>query len=118
MKRSWSGWNNADAVTPFPRHIWEKYDWSDPTKNPEINAPTVGSGSYKLKEWKRDDHATFVANDHYWEGRPNLDSLTLRVFGTQALAYQALKSGRSGLASFQPSDYADAKKQPNINVYE
>ncbi len=112
------GLENADVITPLPRHIWEKYDWSDSTKNPEINAPTVGSGSYKLKEWKRDDHATFVANDYYFEGRPNLDSVTLRVFGTQTLAYQALKSGEVDMASFQPSDYADAKKQTNFTVYE
>ncbi len=112
------GLENADAVTPLPRHIWEKYDWSDSTKNPEINAPTVGSGTYKLKEWKRDDHATFIANDYYFEGRPNLDSITLRVFGTQALAYQALKSGEVDYAGFQPSDYADAKKQSNFTVYE
>ena len=112
------GLENSDVVTPLPRHTWEKYDWNDSTKNPEINAPSVANGSYKLKEWKRDDHATFVANDNYWEGRPNLDSFTMRVFGTQALAYQALKSGEVDWASFQPSDYADAKKQPNLNVYE
>jgi len=112
------GLENADVITPLPQHIWEKYSWSDSTKNPEINAPTVGSGAYKLKEWKRDDHATFVASDTYFEGRPNLDSVTLRVFGTQTLAYQALKSGEVDIASFQPSDYADAKKQPNFNVYE
>ncbi|MGI8856004.1 MAG: ABC transporter substrate-binding protein [Thermomicrobiales bacterium] len=108
---------NSD-ITALPKHIWEKYDWNDPTKNPEINAPTVGSGMWKLKEWKRDDHATFVANDFYWEGRPNIDQTVIRVFGTQALAFQALKSGEVDYSNFQPSDYAEAKKLGNVNVYE
>lgn len=108
----------ADAVTPLPKHIWEKLDWNDPTKNPEMSAPTVGSGMWKLKEWKRDDHATFVANDLYWEGRPNIDTLTVRIFGTEALAYQALKSGEVDYSGFQPSDYKEAKTLPNVNVYE
>ena len=108
----------GSSITPLPKHIWENLDWSDPTKNPEINAPTVASGPWKLKEWKRDDHATFVANDLYWEGRPNIDTLTTRNFGTQALAYQALKSGEVDWSSFQPSDYKEAKTLPNVTVYD
>jgi len=109
---------NSSSITVLPKHIWEKYDWNDPTKNPEINAPTVGSGMWKLKEWKRDDHATFVANDLYWDGRPNIDSTIVRIFGTFALAYQALKSGEVDFSGFQPSDYAEATKLGNVNVYE
>ncbi|MDQ6603309.1 MAG: ABC transporter substrate-binding protein [Chloroflexota bacterium] len=105
-------------LTVLPKHLWEKYDWNDPTKNPEINAPTVGSGMWKLKEWKRDDHASFVANDLYWDGRPNIDQTIIRVIGTQALAFQALKSGEVDYSGFQPSDYTEAKKLGNINVYE
>jgi len=108
----------GSSITPLPRHIWEKLDWSDPTKNPEINAPSVSSSLWKLKEWKRDDHATFVANDVYWEGRPNIDTFTNRIFGTQALAYQALKSGEVDWSSFQPADYKEAKALPNVTVYD
>ncbi len=108
----------ADAVSPLPKHVWEKLDWSDPAKNPEINAPTMSCGMWKLKEWKNGDHATFVANDNYYDGRPNIDSFTVRIFGTQALAYQALKSGEVDFSGFQPADYKEAKTLPNINVYE
>ncbi len=108
----------GSSITPLPKHIWEKLDWSDPTKNPEINAPSVSSSLWKLKEWKRDDHATFVANDLYWEGRPNIDTFTTRNYGTQALAYQALKSGEVDWSSFQPADYKEAKTLPNVTVYD
>lgn len=114
-----TGLSDADAVNvPLPRHIWEKYDWADAAKNPEINAPTVTSGPFKLKEWKRDSQATFVANDLYWEGRPNIDTWVYRVFGNQTLAYQALKSGEVDYSGFQTSDYREAKTLANITVPE
>lgn len=112
------GLQNSDAITPLPRHIWEKLDWGDPVKNPEILNPSVASGWFKLKEWKKDDHATFNANDLAFDGRPNIDTDTFRIFGTQALAYQALKSGDVEYSSFQPSDYKEAKTLSNVNVYE
>jgi peptide/nickel transport system substrate-binding protein len=39
----------ADVIEPLPRHIWEKLDWNDATKNPEINKPSVVSGPWLLK---------------------------------------------------------------------
>ena len=32
----------AGLITPLPKHVWEKLDWSDPQKNPEINSPERG----------------------------------------------------------------------------
>lgn len=113
-----TGLENSDVITPLPRHIWEKYDWSDPTKNPEINAPTVGNGMWKLKEWKRDNFATFVANDAFFDGRPNIDTYVVRVVGTFALAFQALKSGEVDTTTIQPNDYREAKGLMNATVFE
>lgn len=112
------GVESASSIVPLPKHIWEKLDWSDPAKNPQISNPTVGCGSWKLQEWKRDVSATFVANDLAPEGRPSIDRMVVRIFGGQTLAYQALKAGEVDWASFQPSDYAEAKRLPNITVYD
>ncbi|MBI4505470.1 MAG: hypothetical protein HY691_08040 [Chloroflexi bacterium] len=108
----------ADAVTPLPKHVWEKYDWNDPDKNPEILRPAVGSGMWKLKEWRREDHATFEANDLHFDGRPYIDQLVVRVVPSQAVAFQMLRSGEIDWASFTPADYKEAKSLPNVNVYE
>lgn len=108
----------VDAVTPLPRHIWEKLDWNDPATNPEIMSPSVASGPFKLEEWKKDDHQTYTANDLYYRGRPNLDSIIIRVVPSQAVAYQMLKSGEVDYAGFTPTDYKEAKTLPNVTVYE
>ena len=108
-----------DLITPLPKHIWEKLDWSDPTKNPEINHPTVVSGPYKLQEWKRDQYATFVANDNYWyHGRPNIDRQVIEIVPDQDIAYQKMKTGESDTATIPPEKLDEARKLSNINVYE
>ena len=112
------GLETADAVTPLPKHIWEHLDWSDPQKNPQILAPTVASGPYILKEWQKDNRAVFVANDRYYRGRPSIDTFTYRVVPSSEIAYQMLKTGEVDMAGFTPENYPDAKKLPNVTVYE
>jgi peptide/nickel transport system substrate-binding protein len=112
------GLETADAVVPLPKHIWEKLDWSDPQKNPQILAPTVSSGPYILKEWQKDNRAVFVANDRYYRGRPLIDTFTYKIVPSSEIAYQMLKNGEVDYSSFTPENYADAKKLPNVTVYE
>jgi peptide/nickel transport system substrate-binding protein len=108
-----------DLITPLPKHVWEKLDWSDPQKNPEINSPSVVSGPYKLKEWKRDQYAIFTANDKYWyKGSPNIQTYTIEIVPSQDVAYQKLKSGESDNGDITPENLAEARKLPNVNVYE
>ncbi|MEZ4656163.1 MAG: ABC transporter substrate-binding protein [Caldilineaceae bacterium] len=109
----------SGLITPLPKHIWEKLDWQDPEKNPEINHPTVVSGPYKLVEWKRDQYATFAANDKYWyHGAPNISKYTIEIVPDQDVAYQKMKSGESDTGDITPEKLDEARKLPNINVYE
>lgn len=109
----------SGLITPLPKHIWEKLDWKDPQKNPEINHPTVVSGPYTLVEWKRDQYATFAANDKYWyHGAPNFDKYTIEIVPDQDVAYQKMKSGESDTGDITPEKLDEARKLPNINVYE
>jgi peptide/nickel transport system substrate-binding protein len=112
------GLENADAIVPLPKHIWERLDWNDPQRNPEILNPTVSSGPFKLKEWQRDAHAVFVANDLYFKGRPNLDSYTVQILPNQQIAFQKLRAGEVDQAGFEPADYEQAKRLDNITVYD
>ena len=111
------GLSSADPVTPLPKHIWSKVDWSDPTKNPEIQNPTVISGMYKLKEWKRDDHATFARNDSYYRGAPNFDTDTVRIVPNTSVQFQMLKTGEIDYAAVSAADYAEAKKTDLLKEY-
>ncbi len=109
----------AGLITPLPKHIWEKLDWSDPEKNPEINSPSVVSGPYKLKEWKRDQYAIFEANDKFWyHGTPNLSQYNIEIVPDQDIAYQKMKSSETDTGIITPENLEEARKLDNVSVYE
>lgn len=106
-------------ITPLPKHVWEKYPWGDPVANPEINKPTVTCGMWNLQEWRKSERATFAANDRYHDGRPNIDTFVVRIFGTRPVAYQALKAGEIDFYDGIPeADVKEAKTLPNLNFYD
>jgi peptide/nickel transport system substrate-binding protein len=106
-------------ITPLPRHIWEGLDWDDPETNPEINAPSVVNGPYKLAEWQRDQFVLFEANEDYWyKGRPNFDSYVIEIVADTDISYQRMLSGEADTGTILPENLDEAKAQPNLNVYE
>ncbi len=108
-----------DFITPLPKHIWEKLDWNDPETNPEINNPTVVSGPYKVQDWKRDQFATFEANDNYWyHGPPNITKQTIEIVPDQDVAYQKFKNGESDTAPISPEQLDEARQLDNATIYE
>jgi len=40
---------------------------------------TVGTGPFKIKEWKVNDHITMVAYDQYWAGKAKLDGVIIKI---------------------------------------
>ncbi len=109
----------SGLITPLPRHVWESLDWKDPELNPEINAPSVVSGPFKLAEWQRDQFVRFETNESYWyKGRPNLDSYLLEIVPSQDVAYEKMRSGESDTGEITPERLEEARTLENINVYE
>ncbi len=107
------------GAEPLPKHIWEGKDWSDPTKNSEIDAPTVVSGPWKLKEWKREQFITFARNDASTIfPAPLLDSITYQVVKQSTVQVQKLKAGELDVVGISPTDYDDAKKATNATFLE
>jgi len=84
---------NGALTYVLPKHIWESLDWSDPETNPEIMAPSVSAGPFILDEWKKEQYATFVANESFFLGRPNFDKVTFQFYGNGNVALQALFEG-------------------------
>jgi peptide/nickel transport system substrate-binding protein len=76
---------------PIPKHIWENVD--DPNTYDGADR-TVGSGPFKLESW--DETAakfTFVANEDYFQGKPNVDKLVVEVFKNMDALVMALSRG-------------------------
>ncbi len=109
----------ADQVEPLPRHIWEGKDWNDPTKNPEIEKPSVVSGPWLEKEWVHDNHFTLVRNEKSTVFQvPQLDSITYTVVPNASIGFQKLKNGELDFYKPAEQDEQEAEKAANLNTYK
>jgi peptide/nickel transport system substrate-binding protein len=106
-------------ITPLPEHVWKNLSWDDPDKNPEINQPSVVSGPYTLKEWKRDQYVVFEANPNYWyKGAPNISRYIIEIVPDQDIAYEKFKAGESDTGPITPEKLDEARHLPDATVYE
>jgi peptide/nickel transport system substrate-binding protein len=60
----------------LPAHLLERY--SDLNHIP-FNVLPIGSGPFRVVEWRHGDHVTLVANPIYWRGRPKIDEIIYKV---------------------------------------
>lgn len=60
----------------------------------DINRNPVGTGPFILSEWEPGDHLTFTKNPYYREeGKPNLDSVIIKILPSREVGMQLLGTG-------------------------
>lgn len=95
--------NIAEETFIIPEHIYK--DVQDFSVN-DLGITPVGTGPYVLKEYKRGEHMQFVANEHYFKGKPSIQNLVLRVIPSNDTAKIALQKGEVDAAVVLPADIA------------
>lgn len=84
-----------------------KMSASDPVrKNP------VGYGPFKIKSMVTGESVKFVANEHYYAGKPKLAGVNLSVASPDTIN-ESLKQGKYDLALSYPTAQYDPKKVPS-----
>jgi peptide/nickel transport system substrate-binding protein len=89
----------ASAI--LPRHLLEGQDL---LKTPLARAP-IGAGPYKLKEWTAGNRLVLTANPDYFEGRPYIDEVVVRIVPDQTTQFLELKSGNLDEMGLTPQQY-------------
>ncbi len=80
------------------------------------NAP-IGSGPYKLRDFKPDSALSLDAHDEYWGGRPPLKSLRFLEIPETVARIAALQSGEVQFAcDIPPDQIAGIEKTPGLEV--
>lgn len=74
------------------------------------NQKPVGTGPFILKEWVRNDHATFVAREDYHRGRIYLDKVIYKVVPNQYALLAAAEAGDIDNATVPQSEVARIQK--------
>jgi peptide/nickel transport system substrate-binding protein len=67
-----------------------------------LNERPVGTGPWKLVEWKRKNHMSFERNEKYWGGPPSFKRLRLVIIPEAAARIAALRAGQVALIEALP----------------
>ena len=77
-----------------PKHIWEPYK---DNLTSYANDEAIGSGPFKVKEFKPAEYIWFEANKDYWGERPYVDEVVYKTYGSLDTLCMAMEQGKIDL---------------------
>jgi peptide/nickel transport system substrate-binding protein len=100
----------------LPEHIWK--DHSEGNAAAEFtNEEMIGSGPFKMKEYKQNEFVHLVVNKDYHGIVPKVDEVIFQSFQTPDILIQAIKSGQVDMITEMPNTgVAALKNAPNVSV--
>lgn len=100
----------------MPKHV---YEGEKNIANSKKNAQPVGTGPYKLSNYKAGESVTFEKNKDYFLGEPKIDTVVYRIIEDANTANLALQNGDVNALAVSPADVSklDASKI-SINPYD
>ena len=101
-------------VPLFSKAAWDKAGGGNIDKSKEFaRANCVGTGPFKLGEYKRDNYIKWVKNENYWQkGKPYLDGITVRYIPDSVTASAIMQAKEADMWTNAPvKDQADLEKK-------
>ena len=82
-----------------------------------VNDKPIGTGAWKLVEWKRKTHMILERNDDYWGPKPLFKRLRFQVIPEAAARLAALRAGQVSLVeAVPPLDAQTLGQDPKIKI--
>jgi peptide/nickel transport system substrate-binding protein len=97
----------------MPKHI---YEGETNIENSAKNATPVGTGPYKLQEYKAGQYVKFVSNEDYFLGVPKIKNIAFRQVQDANTALLALQNGEINALAVDPKDIAKLGDKSKINA--
>ena len=108
---------SSQLLSIIPKHVYG--DGQDPKSHPANSENVVGSGPFKLVEFKRGEHVVLERyEDYFIEGLPYLDRIVMRILPDESTRTIALESGELQLSGFEqnPRNIVRLKKNDGLHV--
>ena len=108
---------SSQLLSIIPKHVYG--DGQDPKSHPANSENVVGSGPFKLVEFKRGEHVILERYDDYFmDGLPYLDRIVMRILPDESTRAIALESGELQLSGFEsnPRNIVRLKKNDELRV--
>ncbi|NOU94681.1 oligopeptide ABC transporter substrate-binding protein [Paenibacillus sp. LMG 31456] len=100
-------------AAPFPKHYLKDIPINQMAQSNKIRKNPIGFGPFKLNKIVPGESVEFVRNEDYWEGKPSLKGVIVKVVSPQVVL-QSLKKGEVDLAEFPTDQYVTAKGTKNL----
>ena len=101
----------------LPKHIWEPYAGDLDAAVAFQNEAMVGSGPFRLKEFKQGEYYRLSANPDYYNGAPVVDEVIFQKYDNEDALVQALRAGELDMITEMPHTVvATLRGDPNISV--
>lgn len=110
----------ANSYT-LPTQVFGKYltasskpeDFDNAVEN---TAPTVVSGPFNFKEWRKGDQVILGKNATYWQGAPNVDEYVYKVVANSTAITNGLKTGELTFGGIVAKDLADMQTVDSVKI--
>ncbi|MCC6299425.1 MAG: ABC transporter substrate-binding protein [Anaerolineales bacterium] len=100
----------------FPEHIWKDHAEGDAAAAFE-NLEMIGSGPFKMLEYKPNEFIRLGANKDYYGGAAKVDEVIFQIFSNSDVLVQALKTGQVDMIIGVPNTSVELlKADSNIKV--
>jgi ABC-type transport system substrate-binding protein len=109
------------AFSPFAIYPseWLEATAGDGKRTSEGLEKPIGTGPYKISEWKRGESVNFTAFDGYWGEQPFAKTLVLRWQSEAAARLLELQAGTvDGIDNVGPPDFDVVAADPNLTLVE
>ena len=96
----------------LPAHILKNNN-----KNYNFGREPIGTGPFKFSSWK-DSEIVLKANERYFSGRPYLNSIVVRVYPNQKIAWAKLMQGEGDfLFPVSPAEFDFLRQVSSLELY-
>ena len=102
----------------LPKHLLEN---EKNIMTSSFNKNPIGTGSYKLETFKNSSDIKLIANDDYFEGRPNIDEIYYKFLPDTTTSFLMLKQKQldlGGLTPLQIDRQIDDKFKEDYKIIE
>jgi peptide/nickel transport system substrate-binding protein len=110
---------SGQLMSIIPKHIYGDGDIAAVKTHPRNTENVVGSGPFKLTEYKSGEHVILERFDDFFiEGRPYLDKIVMRIITDPAARAIAYENGELHMGAFEslPNIINRLKKAPGLTV--
>ncbi len=94
------------TIPILPSHL---VDPDEPLLTSSYAAHPIGCGPFRLAEYNPGRSILLEANPDYWDGRPNIDRLEIRIIPDERTAFQALLNGDLDLMAVTPDFWKESR---------